>query len=401
MNQESREQENFETFQFDKEPEDLWNNFLQESYNKTSLRKLLPQTSSSKSMILQRQPTETYKNDRKWKVLLSSSKVLFDMDQQPFSASIEVRTRNETSPYSVPEKLYSSLKYELTQELPAHCLGTNISVLMSKIQAVNPYNTNEEILKPNSKPILMGTQDFIPLTLSQGSFYSKNKIQFTDVSYHHEKKYFAFKVSYYEPTNLEEPLLVQLSSPFQVFARRPRKNIKRRNSISTSKPQQQTKRIKKETTMNTIKKEEFIKKEEQLLLKQEQQQQEEEREQQEEEEEEEQQKQQQQIQQQFEDEEEQQLFIPNLDDHSMLESSASTLNLINHQYHHHHQSPIQENNKLNQFLEYLDILAKFKEDLTEEEKKIAKENVEKKLLDREFSSFENLTEFDLCSMDSF
>eukprot|EP01080_Neovahlkampfia_damariscottae_P006337 gene6337-10344_t len=368
MNQESSNQEHFEAFQFDKEPEDLWNNFLQESYNKTSLRKLLPQTSSSKSMILQRQPTETFKNDRKWKVLLSGSKVLFDMDQQPFSASIEVRTRNETSPYSVPEKLYSSLKYELTQELPAHCLGTNISVLMSKIQAVNPYNTNEEILKPNSKPILMGTQDFIPLTLSQGSFYSKNKIQFTDVSYHHEKKYFAFKVSYFEPTNLEEPLLVQLSSPFQVFARRPRKNIKRRNSLSVSKPQ--TKRIKKE---------QIIKKEEEVILKQEQQDQH--------------QQEQEQI-EQFEEHE--QLFIPSLDE-TILESSTSNLNLI----HHHNSTYQQENSKLNQFLEYLDVLSKLKEELNEEEKKIAKETVEKKLLDREFSSFENLSEFDLCSMDSF
>jgi hypothetical protein len=358
MNQDCRE-ENFETFQFEKEPEDLWNNFLQESYNKTSLRKLLPQTSQNKSMLLQR-PSESFKNERKWKVILSNSKILFDMNQEPFSANIEVRTRNETSPYSVPEKLYSSLKYELTQELPSLCLGSNISVLMAKIQAVNPYNTNEEILKPNSKPILMGTQEYIPLTLTQGSFYSKTKIQFTDVSYHHEKKYFAFKVSYFEPTNLQEPLLVQLSSPFQVFARRPRKNIKRRASITS-----------KVSAPKKVKKEEYIP---------------------EVEEEEE------------EDEEEEQTRIvsPATSQTAVTvnASSTSAFSAVVEEKILESSSPVKQENKLAQFLEYLDILAKFKESLTEEEKKIAKENIELKLLDREFSSFDHFPEFDICSLEN-
>src|SRR5690606_28206522 len=63
----------------------------------------------------------------------------------------------------------------------------------------------------------------------------KQKVQFTDVSFHHEKKFFAFKVSYFKPNNLQDPILVMLSAPFQVFARRPRKK-KRKTEVSTAVP---------------------------------------------------------------------------------------------------------------------------------------------------------------------
>lgn len=223
---------NFETFLVPNE-EDMWTTFLKENKT-TGLRKLLPQSQSSP---MNYSPTN---NSRKWKILYSSPKVLLDYNEEtPAIASIDVRTRNDSTTGQVPERLYSSLKYEVTQEISSHIFGQNTAVMMSKIQVVNPYNFEEEILKTNGKSIVKGTSDYIPLTLnnSLSALFCKTKIQFTDVSYHHEKKYFALKVSFYDPNNLNDAIFVQMSAPFQVFARRPRrKSLKRKSSSSTVTP---------------------------------------------------------------------------------------------------------------------------------------------------------------------
>jgi len=49
-----------------------------------------------------------------------------------------------------------------------------------------------------------------------------------------KKKYFALKVSYYDPNNLNEAIFVQMSAPFQVFARRPRRKSLKRKSTSVT-----------------------------------------------------------------------------------------------------------------------------------------------------------------------
>jgi len=225
---------NVETFLTNTTEEDMWGHYLKDS-SKTSLRKLLPQSSTSPNPNSNNSYSST--NNRKWRILFSNPKILSDYNEEtPAIASIEVRTRNDTTTGTVPERLYSSLKYEVTQEISSHHFG-NTAVLMSKLQVVNPYNFEEEILKPNGKSIVKGTSELVPLTLNGNlsSLYSKTKVQFTDVSYHHEKKYFALKVSYYDPNNLAEAIFVQMSAPFQVFARRPRrKSLKRKSTMSSA-----------------------------------------------------------------------------------------------------------------------------------------------------------------------
>jgi len=213
--------------------EDMWGDYLKES--KTSLKKLLPQSSSSPTL---NSSSYTSTNNRKWRILYSNPKIMSDYNEEtPAIAAIEVRTRNDTTTGTVPERLYSSLKYEVTQEINAQIFGQNTAVLMSKLQVVNPYNFEEEILKTNGKSIVKGTSELVPLTLNGNatSLFSKTKVQFTDVSYHHEKKYFALKVSYFDPNNLSEAIFVQMSAPFQVFARRPRrKSLKRKSTMSSA-----------------------------------------------------------------------------------------------------------------------------------------------------------------------
>jgi hypothetical protein len=170
--------------------------------------------------------------ERQWKVIFLQKTMSVIK-----GCKIEIRTRNEEPCSVVPERLYSSLKYEIYHEIPASIFGEKIAVLMAKVQIVNPDKSEEEIIKRNDgNTVIKGTSSMAPVTINQEEgrmdiLTCKQKVQFTDVSFHHEKKFFAFKVSYFKPNNLQEPILVMLSAPFQVFARRPRKK-KRRTEVS-------------------------------------------------------------------------------------------------------------------------------------------------------------------------
>lgn len=189
------------------------------------LRTLLPNNSTSNEVfkLALKPATPRESNDRIWKTLFISSCANDDPQNQ---AKIEIRTRNDDPSKTVPERLYSSLKYEISHSIPVALFGQETAVIMAKVQVVNPYKHEDEIVKNNGKTVLKGASSMTPITVNatQDMLTCKQKIQFTDVSYHHEKKFFAIKISYYKPSNLQDPILVMLSAPFQVFARRPRKS---------------------------------------------------------------------------------------------------------------------------------------------------------------------------------
>jgi len=202
------------------------------------------------------------------------------MTQQEVEKAIQVviATRSEGKyKNTVPERMYSSLKYEIIIRICRKCcfnfplekakrktfsnsngdnkktmnkksgksatdkdeanddqIPNNCNVLMAKIEIVDPEKTEEVILKTNGQQLLKGISTLNSLNLDSKPFNdevmeeclsSKLKVQFTDVSYHHSKKYFAFKISIYDPAlNITEPLAVTVSPAFQVFARRPSQN---------------------------------------------------------------------------------------------------------------------------------------------------------------------------------
>jgi hypothetical protein len=61
----------------------------------------------------------------------------------------------------------------------------------------------------------------ISSTETNSEFICHLKIQFTDVSYHHNKKNFAFKISYFLNDDLKKPVLSLMSPTFLVLARKP------------------------------------------------------------------------------------------------------------------------------------------------------------------------------------
>lgn len=194
----------------------------------TPLRTLLPNNTPTNEVFkLALKPTTPREsNERNWKTLFVNPVALSNPEDTSLSAKIDIRTRNDDPSKTVPERLYSSLKYEISHTIPIEMFGKDIAVIMAKVQVVNPYKHEEEIVKNNGKTVLKGASSMTPITINakQDALTCKQKIQFTDVSYHHEKKFFALKISYYKPANLKDPILVMLSAPFQVFARRPRKN---------------------------------------------------------------------------------------------------------------------------------------------------------------------------------
>jgi hypothetical protein len=222
----------------------------------TPLRTLLPNNTPTNEVLkLALKPTTPREsNERNWKTLFVNPVALSNPEDTSLSAKIDIRTRNDDPSKTVPERLYSSLKYEISHTIPIEMFGKDIAVIMAKVQVVNPYKHEEEIVKNNGKTVLKGASSMTPITINakQDALTCKQKIQFTDVSYHHEKKFFALKISYYKPANLKDPILVMLSAPFQVFARRPRKNRrttkKRKKTEEEEEEEIQPKKMKKVIT---------------------------------------------------------------------------------------------------------------------------------------------------------
>jgi len=168
-------------------------------------------------------------------LLANNSNALKDISYFTDNINVEVRTRSDTSNPQVPERLYSSLKYEMRHSVMRDLLLDSTNLLMCKVEVVNPQDHHEEILKTNGQKLIKGIQEVTAMSknASGSALECKMKIQFTDVSYHHEKKYFAFKVSFIDPLiHVSEPVLVMVSAPFQVFARRPTTRSKKDGSVS-------------------------------------------------------------------------------------------------------------------------------------------------------------------------
>jgi len=205
---------------------------IKEGYPKP-LRTLLPcQKANNKSSNSKcyNNNSNTYGNNnttRGWKTTYTT----FSNSDNPDNSysKIEIKTRSDQpSLDSMPERLYSSLKYEVSQEISSKFYTS--AVLMCKVEVVNPFDSDEVITKQGGKSILKGSTELIPLTMNskKTALHSKTKIQFLSVSFHHENKYFGFKFSYFNPENLSTPILIQVSAPFQVFARRPRRKISKK-----------------------------------------------------------------------------------------------------------------------------------------------------------------------------
>jgi hypothetical protein len=161
--------------------------------------------------------------------------------EKDLKVEITLKIRGEEASSFVPEKLYSSHKYIVEHKVKGN-ISLDFPLLVSKIQVVHP-NTNEEILKKDKTSILIGSFDTALTKKKEDFLEGKMRIQFGDVSYHHDKGYFAFLISYFDPSNLLESIFTLKSPAFRVYARKPSIS---RETLQPEKPKETKKRKKKE-----------------------------------------------------------------------------------------------------------------------------------------------------------
>jgi len=155
--------------------------------------------------------------NRRWIVVYSNT--------NDFYMNVFSKTRCDKPSEEVDEVLYSSLKYEIKQNLYGNF---NYKFILAKIYAVDSI-TGDVILK-NNNSVLKGTiQCTIAIsTEEKNEITGTLKVQFTDVSYHHKKGDICWEISYFQPDDLNNPLLKVRSAPFKVFARKPSTEAKKR-----------------------------------------------------------------------------------------------------------------------------------------------------------------------------
>ncbi|KAL0477507.1 aconitate hydratase, cytoplasmic [Acrasis kona] len=141
------------------------------------------------------------------------------------SVHLEIKTRTDAATSILPDKLYSSLKYQFTHnvKIKSEVESSTIDdqdMLCCNIKVVDP-DTGKEILK-NDKPMIAGRSTSIMLArvIGDNNYKCRVKLQFNDCSYHYKKMFFAIRCEYFLPRDANQLLGVAISAPFQVFARR-------------------------------------------------------------------------------------------------------------------------------------------------------------------------------------
>jgi hypothetical protein len=161
-------------------------------------------------------PMEVFKKEREmneggdWKEDFKNQTILKTKEDD---IEIKLKSRSEEIEDKIPEKLFSSIKYELRTKVKGTFIK-DCNFLICKIQCVDSEN-QEQILK-NQKSILTGNVEGAINKDINGNYETVFKIKFTDVSYHHHKKSFKLKVSFFKYDQLITPILIKSSSSFMV-----------------------------------------------------------------------------------------------------------------------------------------------------------------------------------------
>lgn len=159
-------------------------------------------------------------NDRPWLITHFSEKV-----QKKDNFLITIKTRSESPSPNVPDRIYSSLKYEIMISLSSEFLNEDLPFLVARINCVD--ENQEEIIK-NNAPVIKGSIECVlshPLTQSDQYYKGKLKVQFTNVSFHREKKEYCFLIQIYTSQDLKNSIIKIKSAPYRVYARKPTKKL--------------------------------------------------------------------------------------------------------------------------------------------------------------------------------
>lgn len=150
---------------------------------------------------------------REWKITKSTENIQVD---------ITSKTRCEIPTPQVPEVLYSSLKYEIKQKISGN-YSKEHQFLLGRISLVDSFGNSL-----GDKQLLKGLIECALTKTQLDEFEGTMKVQFSDVSYTHKKGDLSWQIQYYLPSDLENPVIVVLSAPFKIYARKP--SVKKRKT---------------------------------------------------------------------------------------------------------------------------------------------------------------------------
>jgi hypothetical protein len=119
-----------------------------------------------------------------------------------------------------------------------------------KIKVIDSKNF-EEILKSN-KPVIKGTVEGVLDNNNESIYTGKLKVQFTEVTYHREKKEFCFEVDLFSPKDLKNPFYTKRSSNFKVYARKPNSNEQKKSKKQKTNDEKTTKEDLEVSFVNTF-----------------------------------------------------------------------------------------------------------------------------------------------------
>eukprot|EP01027_Heterolobosea_sp_BB2_P011743 GEZU01017072.1.p1 GENE.GEZU01017072.1~~GEZU01017072.1.p1 ORF type:complete len:549 (-),score=208.87 GEZU01017072.1:229-1755(-) len=188
------------------------------------------------------EPEEPYVGDfvddptRYWTTAFVNKEFIGDGDVE-----IRSKTRRDTPCLSVPDRLYSSLKYEIRQKAVGS-FTTQIPFLLGRLTVLDSVTLQE--VKKNNRPVVKGVIESALVHLNpKGKGAQKEtpalegcmKAQFQDVSFHHDRTEFRWAISYFVPTDLENPVLIKHSAAFRVYARKPNNKVVKPNSKKRSR----------------------------------------------------------------------------------------------------------------------------------------------------------------------
>lgn len=159
----------------------------------------------------------------------------FGFNQIKDKINIELKTRREKPTPFIPSRFYSSLKYQIKQEIEGSFIDNSLPFLMSSCRIVDPEN--KKAITKDGKGCLKGT---IEAALTKPPRTKKKmkgdlNVQIDGLSYYHEKKEYCLELNYFLPNELEKPVLTLLSPKFRVYARKPSKNKGQKRKINSLK----------------------------------------------------------------------------------------------------------------------------------------------------------------------
>ena len=207
------------------------------------------------------------------------------------NVQLAIKLRTSPALSQVPNRLYSSLKYQLIHNITMtpiargvgdddateteadcsdQCLDplAKFQILLATVQLIDTSSGRVVTLEPDHhveplkgslkvvlttttttttnknvvNNLLANTKTTTPsFLLHTYKFSGQNKVQFNRISSYRDKKQFQYRVQYFTPSNLEVPLLVMQSPAFYVYSRKPSINVDS-TTMTSNNPTKRTKK---------------------------------------------------------------------------------------------------------------------------------------------------------------